>query len=97
HRQGTAARGIKRRAKLACWSQRAYGDFQKAQLRGKMQRGIAIVREVWILKSVWTLFGNAFDEYQIIEMDGPPEANGYGDVGGKWNVWDVGNGTLHVL
>lgn len=58
-----------------------------------MEGGIAIVLKVRISKDVRIVLDDAFDEDQIINVDGSSETDGYGDVGGKRNGGDV---VLHA-
>lgn len=41
-----------------------------------MKRGVAIVAEIGVLQALRVVFDDAFDEGEVVEMDGSAEADG---------------------
>lgn len=54
----------------------AHGYVRQAQLCGEVKRGGAIVREVWVLQALGVVFDDAFEEGEILEVDGSTDADG---------------------
>ena len=53
-----------------------HGYVQKAQLRGEVERGVALVCEIWVLQALGVVLDDAFEEAEILETDGSADADG---------------------
>ena len=57
-------------------SRSTHGDVQQPQLRGQMERRVAIVRKVRVLHALGVVFDDAFEEGEVSEVDGSADADG---------------------
>ena len=65
------------------WTNSTHGYVQEAQLRGEVERGVALVCEIWVLQALGVVLDDAFEEGEVLETDGSADA--YGDV----NPWGL--------
>ena len=53
-----------------------HGYVQEAQLRGEVERGVALVCEVWVLEVLGVVLDDALEEGEVLETDGSADADG---------------------
>ena len=53
-----------------------HGYVQEAQLRGEVERGVALVCEVWVLQVLGVVLDDAFEEGEVLKTDGSADADG---------------------
>ena len=61
---------------LCIWTNSTYGYVQQAQLRGEVERGVALVCEIWVLQALGVVLDDAFEEGEVLETDGSADADG---------------------
>ena len=71
-----------------------HGYVQQAQLRGEVERGVALVREIWVLQALGVVLDDAFEESEVLETNGSADADrdvnpGRGSFGKSWGFWEV--------
>lgn len=52
-----------------------YGDLDEAMLGGKVEGGVALIREVWVLEVLWVVADDAFHEWEVIAKDSAAQAH----------------------
>lgn len=61
---------------LCIWTDSTHGYVQEAQLRGEVERGVALVCEVRVLEVLGVVLDDAFEEGEVLEADGSADADG---------------------
>ena len=54
----------------------AHGYVHQAQLRGQVERRVAVVGEVGVLEAPGIVLDDAFEEGEVFEVDGSADADG---------------------
>lgn len=54
----------------------AHGYIQQIKLCSQVERGVAIVGEVWVLQALGVVLDDAFEEGEVFEVDGSADTDG---------------------
>ena len=59
-----------------------YGDIVETELRGKMEGGVAVVREIWGSEVLGVISYDSFEEGEVVEVDGAADTGWWINPGG---------------